>query len=52
MKNPDRVIQQRNGRIRYEKGYNCVIGIRVEKEILLFMIQKEDRIITSYSTHE
>ncbi|ORF06390.1 RHS repeat domain-containing protein [Snodgrassella alvi] len=52
MKNPDRVIQQRGGRIRYEKDYDRVIGTRGEKGHIVIYDPKKDKIITSYPTNE
>lgn len=52
MKNPDRVIQQDDGRIRYEKDYNRVIGTRGEKGHIVIYDTKKDKIITSFPTQE
>ena len=52
MKNPDRVIQQDDGRIRYEKDYNRVIGTRVERGHIVIYDAKKDKIITSFLTQE
>ncbi|EMA1870376.1 RHS domain-containing protein, partial [Cronobacter turicensis] len=51
MKNPSRIIHQGDGRIRYEKEYDRVIGTRGEKGHVTIYDPSKDKIVASYPAH-
>jgi len=50
MNDPSRVIHQGDGRIRYERDYDRVIGTRGEQGHVTIYDPVKDKIITSYPT--
>ena len=51
MKNPSKIIHQSDGRIKYERNYDRVIGSRGEKGHITIYDPIKNKIITSYPAH-
>ncbi|MED0056524.1 RHS repeat-associated core domain-containing protein, partial [Escherichia marmotae] len=51
MRDPSRVLHQSDGRIRYERDYDRVIGTRGEKGHVTIYDPAKGKVITSYPAH-
>ena len=48
---PDKVIRQRNGRVRYEKVFGRQIGTSGQRKQVVVVDTRRNKVVTSYPTH-